>query len=151
MAKKTKKKAKKKAVFKLTPKQDKAAMKYVECGNKSEAYRHAYDTDNMKPETINRKAKELFDNGKVTARVKELQDIAATRHDVTLDSLTEQMIEDRAFARTHIQPSAALSSTIAKAKLHGFMSDKLKVDIDPSSKVQIDVHFVTPSPAPDDG
>jgi hypothetical protein len=42
--------------------------------NYSDAYRHAYDSENMKPETINRKAKELIDDGKVAARVKELKD-----------------------------------------------------------------------------
>ena len=41
--------------------------------NYSDAYRHSYSTDNMKDETIHRKAYELIENGKVTARIEELK------------------------------------------------------------------------------
>jgi len=57
----------------LTTKQEKAVIKYVECGDKLEAYRYAYNTKKMKPETINRKARKLLDNSKVTKRMEELQ------------------------------------------------------------------------------
>ena len=57
----------------LTTKQEKAFIKYVECGDKLEAYRYAYNTKKMKPETINRKANELLNNDKITERMKELQ------------------------------------------------------------------------------
>lgn len=58
----------------LTIKQEKAYLKYIECGDKSEAYRFAYNTENMKPATINRLAFELFENPKIRARVeKELK------------------------------------------------------------------------------
>lgn len=41
----------------LTIKQEKNFCLYhVETGNASEAYRRAYNTDGMKPETINRRA-----------------------------------------------------------------------------------------------
>ena len=56
----------------LTPKQEKFCREFIKCGNASEAYRKAYNAENMKPETINRKASELLDNGKITARVQEL-------------------------------------------------------------------------------
>lgn len=56
----------------LRPKQEKFCQEYIKCGNASEAYRKAYSTQNMKPETINRKAKELIDNGKIAARIEEL-------------------------------------------------------------------------------
>ena len=57
----------------LTPKQEAFARAYVETGNASEAYRKIYNASRMKPETVNRKAKELLDNGKITARVDELR------------------------------------------------------------------------------
>lgn len=57
---------------KLTAKQEKFCQEYIQCGNASEAYRQSYDIGEMKPETINRKAKELMDNGKITARLQEL-------------------------------------------------------------------------------
>lgn len=56
----------------LTPKQEKFCQEYVQCGNASEAYRRAYNAANMKTETIHRKAKEVIDNGNVSARISEL-------------------------------------------------------------------------------
>jgi len=56
----------------LTPKQEKFCQEYIKCGNASESYRKAYNTRNMKPETINRKAKDLIDHGNIRARLEEL-------------------------------------------------------------------------------
>lgn len=56
----------------LTPKQEKFCQEYIKCGNQSMAYRIAYNTDNMKPETINTKAYELMQNGNITDRISEL-------------------------------------------------------------------------------
>jgi phage terminase small subunit len=61
------------ATYNLTPKQERFAQEYIKTGNASQAYRIAYDTENMKPATINRKAAELTDNGKIAARIGELQ------------------------------------------------------------------------------
>ena len=66
-----------KAVFfvavKLTIKQERFARKYVATGNASEAYRLVYNSENMKPATINRKAKELLDNGKIAALIEKVK------------------------------------------------------------------------------
>lgn len=58
---------------KLTDKQEAFSVKYVECNDASEAYRFAYDAENMKPQTVNVKASELLKNGKVSVRVSELK------------------------------------------------------------------------------
>ena len=58
----------------LTVKQENFCNYYIESGNASEAYRRAYSCENMKDETVNRKAIELMNNGMVTARVKVLQE-----------------------------------------------------------------------------
>lgn len=76
---------------KLTPKQEAFALKYVECGNASEAYRHAYDAEKSKPEAIWVKASELLSNGKVAVRVMELQAAHVKRHEVTVDRVIEEM------------------------------------------------------------
>lgn len=57
----------------LTPKQETFVQIYLECGNASAAYRASYRTAAMKPATINRKAKELLDNGKITARIESIR------------------------------------------------------------------------------
>lgn len=75
----------------MTPKQDVFCRAYVETGNASEAYRRAYNTDDMKPSTVNRKAVELLENGKITARLDELQRVAQKRHEITVDSLIAEL------------------------------------------------------------
>ena len=108
----------------LTPKQEKFAQKYIELGNASEAYRQSYDADNMKPVTIRRKAAELLENGKVAACVRALRDGLQKRHEVTVDSITQELVEDREFARQINQASAAIAATLGKAKLHGLITEK---------------------------
>ena len=67
----------------LTVKQEKFVKKYLECGNASEAYRHAYNAENMKPSSVQRKAKELLDDGKITARLEYLKSHLAEAADIS--------------------------------------------------------------------
>ena len=67
----------------LTVKQEKFVKKYLECGNASEAYRHAYHAENMKPSSVQRKAKELLDDGKITARLEYLKSHLAEAADIS--------------------------------------------------------------------
>ena len=60
--------------YRLTLKQEGFCHTYMETGNMSEAYRKNYNCSRMKPETVNRKAKELMDSGKISARIRKLQD-----------------------------------------------------------------------------
>ena len=70
----------------LTPKQEKFCQQYVKTGNKSEAYR----SSRMKPETINRKAVELFENGNISARVEELKNNLEKENLYTLKKSVER-------------------------------------------------------------
>lgn len=103
----------------LTPKQEKFCQLYVETGNASDAYRESYDSSNMKPESVNRKAKELLDNVKITARIGQLRERIVKKHNVTVDSLIEELEEARKLAFETAQVSAAVSATMGKAKLCG--------------------------------
>lgn len=76
---------------KLTQKQEMFCQAYVRLGDKSAAYREAYDASGMKPETINVKASELFNEGKITVRVQELQDEVKKRNDVTIDEVVKTL------------------------------------------------------------
>lgn len=109
----------------LTPKQELFAQKYIELGNASEAYRIAYNAKNMKPASINRMAKDLMDNLKITSRVNELRALSVQRHLVTVDSLTAELDELKVLARDNNQFSPAVSAVMGKAKLHGHIVDKL--------------------------
>src|SRR5688572_29783725 len=103
----------------MTPKQEAFAQAYVETGNASEAYRRAYDAENMKPEVVSVKACELLKNGKVTVKVQQLQAKHAKRHDITIDRITEMLLEDRELARANTQSGAAVSASMGLAKIHG--------------------------------
>lgn len=109
----------------LTPKQEAFALAYVETGNASEAYRRAYDPKRMTPEAIAVEASKLLKHPKVALRVSELQAEHAERHKVTVDDIIRQLDEDRLFAREHEAPAAAISSTMGKAKVLGFLTDKV--------------------------
>lgn len=113
----------------LTQKQEKFCLMYMETGNASEAYRQSYDAENMKPESINRKAKELMDNGKIAARIKEFQSEAAGRTKVTLESLINELDEARevALGAQTPQSSAAVAAIMGKAKLLGFDITKTEI------------------------
>lgn len=75
----------------LTIKQEKACQKYIEIGDKSAAYRFAYNCSKMKPESINRKAHEFFDKVKIRSRVEELQKEVAKRNDLTIDEIIREL------------------------------------------------------------
>lgn len=109
---------------KLTPKQEAFALKYVECGNASEAYRHAYDAENSKPETIWKRACELLSDRKVTGRVSELKAGHAKRHEVTIDSLTETLEKAIKLAEQIEQPNAMVSAVKEMGTLHGVRVEK---------------------------
>lgn len=105
----------------LTPKQEAFCLAYIETGNASEAYRQSYNADKMKPETVNRKAKDLLDNGKIAARIKQLQGEHVERHKLTVDDLLAELEEARkaALSAETPQSSAAVGATMGKAKLLG--------------------------------
>ena len=110
----------------MTPKQQRFSQLYIELGNASEAYRQSYDAARMKPETINRNAKALLDNNKIAARVAELQAEHRARHNITVDSLTDELERARQLAHKVEQAGAAVSATLGKAKLHGLLKDKVE-------------------------
>ena len=112
----------------LTPKQDNFCRLYIELGNASEAYRQAYDAEAMAEPTVNRKAKEMLDNGKITARLDQIRAEHMRRHDLTVGDLLAELEEARkaALGAENPQSSAAVAATMGKAKLLGL--DKQVID-----------------------
>jgi len=82
----------------------------------------------MKPTSVHRKTKELFDNVKITARVEELQLKHRERHNVTVDTLTKELDEALRLANETKNPSAAVSAITAKAKLHGLLIEMRQLE-----------------------
>jgi|TARA_R110000868_G_scaffold297564_1_gene557912 hypothetical protein len=115
----------------LTLKQQNFCMAYVENqGNASEAYRQTYNAGKMQNHVIKVKASELIRDGaggNVAVTIKELQNENRKRHAVTVESLTNELEEARALAKTEGQAAAMVAASNGKAKLHGLLIDKTEV------------------------
>lgn len=127
-----------------TVKKDKFARLVVELGDQSDAYRGAYSAENMKPETVRKRAYELMKDGYVAGQIAELQAEAAKAHRCTVDSLLRELEEARTVALSCETPqsSAAVAATMGKAKLCGL--DKQLVELSGGVDVK---HSVALTPA----
>lgn len=114
---------------KLTLKQEKFCCLFIETGNASESYRMSYSCNRMKNSTVHVKASELLNNGKVTVRLAEIRAEHAERHNVNVDSITNELEEARQMAINTEAPAAMVTASMGKAKLHGIIIDKAQVDV----------------------
>ncbi len=73
-----------------------------------------------------------LDNNKIAARVAELQAEHRARHDITVGSLTDELERARQLAHRNGQAAAAVSATLGKARLHGLLTNKIRVGADES-------------------
>jgi phage terminase small subunit len=115
----------------LTIKQEKFCMVYVETGNASEAYRQAYNAENMSNEAIGVEACRLLDHPSVALKVKELKSGHIKRHELTIDDLVAELEEARqaALSAMVVQSSASVAATMGKAKLLGLVVDKTDIKL----------------------
>ena len=109
----------------LTVKQEGFACSVAEGNSLAQSYRDNYNAENMANEVIWVKASELMSNGKVLVRVAELQEMAQERTLVTMQSITEELDENRAIAAQLDQPAAMNAATMGKAKIHGLLVDQI--------------------------
>lgn len=130
---------------KLTIKQEKFCLAYIETGNASEAYRRAYNCKKMSANAICVQASRMLDNPKVALRVRELASAHAQRHEITVDSLTEMLKADRTLARTEKKPGDAINAVMSIAKLHGMVVEKKNVDVNADHKHNHSVEPVSES------
>jgi phage terminase small subunit len=78
---------------KLTIKQEMFCQEYMKSGSKTDAYKHAYNAENMKDETIHVKACELSKMDKITVRLTELKEQLSKRNEVTIDWVVGKLQE----------------------------------------------------------
>lgn len=111
----------------LTPKQKAFVNKYVECGNASEAYRHAYDAEKSSPGTIKVSASRLLSNPNIALTIDVLQERARERTLVTVESQTERLksLSQKAEGFDNAPGvSAAVNAEKEINKLNGLITDK---------------------------
>lgn len=124
----------------LTAKQEKFCQGVAKGLSYSDAYREAYDTDNMKDETINRKAKELVDNGKIAARLKELRGKIEEELRYSARESFEKLKDLQRKAELNENINAAIKAEELKGKLANLYKEKeqnvnLSVNVMPAVKI----------------
>lgn len=114
----------------LTIKQENFCLAYIETGNASEAYRRVYNTNKMKPETVNRSAKEMLDNRKIAARIDELRKPAREAAGVTLEGHLKELAELRDLAKNDGKYGPAIQAEMARGKASGLYVERSQIDGD---------------------
>lgn len=84
-------------------------------------------------EPVRANAARLITNDNVAARVKVLKRRAAQRTVTSVEEIANQLDKDREFARANKNSSAAVSATMAKAKVLGLIVDRKQHSYDFSS------------------
>lgn len=127
----------------LTPKQESFCLAYLETGNASEAYRRSYDVGKMAPESVNRKAKELIDNGKIAARLDELRAPVLEKALITYEGHLYELEILRELAKQSAQYSAAIKAEENRGKAAGFYKEKVEHSGPGGAPLDLTVNFVS--------
>lgn len=114
----------------LTVKQTDFCLFYIETGNASEAYRLAYDAENMKPETVNRRAFDLMENGKIKAMIEALQAEHRKEHNITVSDILNKLEDIYSEAMKKGNLSSAVSAVMGQAKVLGFDKQTINLESD---------------------
>lgn len=111
----------------MTLKQENFCLAYIETGNASEAYRRAYDSENMKSETVAKRASEMLDDGDIAGRIAELRAPVVKSAQITLEQHLEDLkrLRDKAEAAEKFGP--AIVAETARGKASGLYVDKAEI------------------------
>lgn len=112
----------------MTPKREKFVLAYLETGSASEAYRQAFNAAKMKAETIHKRASELLAQGEVAGRIEALRSKAAEAVQMTIEGHLEDLKRIRDLAMRDGNFAPAVTAEIARGKVSGFYTDRLKID-----------------------
>lgn len=75
----------------LTPKQEKFCQEMSKLGNQYQAYCKAFNTKNMKRETIDKRASELMKSGEISGRLRELAERTLNKNIATAQEIQEYL------------------------------------------------------------
>lgn len=77
--------------LKLTIKEESFAQNYIKTGNASEAFRLSYNAKKMLDKTITEKSSRLLKKCNISARIKQLQDKLAEKHDISKERILNEL------------------------------------------------------------
>lgn len=113
----------------LTPKQEKFCQSIIAGMNQSEAYRSAYNAENMKPATIAVKANELLANGNVTVRIEELRKPVVEKLQYGLEEAMKEAAEAFDVSKGKEQGGAMVAAVQLRSKLNGLLVDRKEITV----------------------
>lgn len=113
--------------MKLTAKQEKFAQLVAKGSDHSSAYREAYDTKNMKDETIWNNAYKLSNVNDVATRIDSLKEKTAKRNEVTLDEGIALIRKAAEIANGNSDASNLRGAAMDLLKAAGLLVDKKHV------------------------
>lgn len=129
----------------LTQRQEDFCLAYIECGGKAnEAYRRAYSTEAMKPETVNSKAYRLMLDARIADRIASLREKAANAAALTLAEHLDDLKALREEAREKGMLSAAVTAEIARGKAAGLYVERQQVEASITNAEPVRVVFEYP-------
>jgi phage terminase small subunit len=111
----------------LTAKQEDFAKRIAEGMNQSDAYRSAYNTSRMTDKSVWEKASELAKDVKVTARVKELRDMAAKSTIMTAQQRKEWLTE--VINNPEVDINARLKASDQLNRMDGEYTQKIEANV----------------------
>jgi phage terminase small subunit len=110
----------------LTLKKDNFCLAYVESGKASEAYRIAFNAENMKPETIHKRASELLQEREVAGRIAELRQPVIEKAQITLEEHLNELKKLRDYALANEKYGPAIQAEIARGKASGLYIERVE-------------------------
>ena len=122
----------------LTANMEAFCVELAKTGNASEAYRKAYSAERMKPDTIQKRARELQLNGRITVRLAQLREDVRRTSGITLVEHLSTLRELRQEARAAMQYSAAITAEVSRGKVSGLYDEgSNEDDAAPVTRVEI--------------
>ena len=129
----------------LTTKQEIFVQRLIEGCSQREAYKFAYNAENMKDNTIDRKAYELFNKDYIRARYEELKEELKEKSFYTVEKANQDLEWIKAKAREDIEyrglkqanANAYLGATKQQIELNGITIKEAKKDIDNTFKIEL--------------
>lgn len=117
------------SAFKLTARQERFVLLIVKGETQSKAYEKAgYSVKSLKVAATN--ASNLMKNPNIQGRLAEIQGALAVRTIVSLESLTDDLLDIKAKAMANGSYGPAVAAVVAVARLHGFMVDRAELTIE---------------------
>ena len=107
----------------LTANMEAFCVELARTGDASAAYRKAYSAERMKPDTIQKRARELQLNGRITVRLAQLREDVRRTSGITLVEHLSTLQELRQEARAAMQYSAAITAEVSRGKVSGLYDE----------------------------